>query len=90
MLQSADLEVAAKELNSRFGGEVVPPGDPRYDEARRVWNAMIDKRPSLVARPRGAADVAAAVDFAREHELPVAVRCGGHSVAGKSAATTGS
>jgi FAD/FMN-containing dehydrogenase len=89
MPQSAELDVAVHELDRRFGGEVIPPGDPRYDRARKVWNAMIDKRPSLIARPRNAADVAAAVDVAREHGLPVAVRCGGHSVAGKSACDDG-
>jgi len=87
--QSAEMDVAVRDMNRRFGGEVIQPGDPRYDEARRVWNAMIDKRPSLIARPSDATDVAAAVDFAREHGLPVAVRCGGHSVAGKSACDDG-
>jgi FAD/FMN-containing dehydrogenase len=89
MPQSAELEVAVKELNGRFSGEVIPPDDRGYDEARRVWNAMIDKRPALIARPRDAADVAGAVDFAREQGLSVAVRCGGHSVAGKGVCDDG-
>jgi FAD/FMN-containing dehydrogenase len=89
MQPSTVTDFSVQELSSRFSGEVVSPGDPGYDEARRVWNAMIDKRPGLIARPREAAGVAAAVDFAREHGLPVAVRCGGHSVAGKSACDDG-
>jgi FAD/FMN-containing dehydrogenase len=86
MPQSAVLD---QELNRRFGGEVIAPGNPGYDESRRVWNAMIDKRPILIARPRDATDVATAVDFARERGLPVAVRCGGHSVAGKGVCDEG-
>jgi FAD/FMN-containing dehydrogenase len=66
-----------------FSGELVLPHDPSFDQARRVWNAMIDKRPSLIVRPLGTADVLAAVGFARQNGLPVAARCGGHSVAGK-------
>jgi FAD/FMN-containing dehydrogenase len=89
MPRAAELDVAVQELNRRFRGEVVAPGDRGYDEARRVWNAMIDKRPGLIARPRDATDVAAAVDFAREQGLPVAVRCGGHSVAGKGVCDDG-
>jgi FAD/FMN-containing dehydrogenase len=89
MPQSTEVDVAVNELNSRFDGEVIQSDDPGYDEARRVWNAMIDRRPALIARPRGAADVAAAVDFAREQGLPVAVRCGGHSVAGKGVCDDG-
>jgi FAD/FMN-containing dehydrogenase len=89
MQQSTELEVAAGELNGRFRGDVIAPDDPAYDEARRVWNAMIDKRPALIARPQDTADVAAAVDFARERSLPIAVRCGGHSVAGKGVCDDG-
>jgi FAD/FMN-containing dehydrogenase len=66
----------------RFSGEVITPADTRYDTARRVWNVMIDKRPALVVQPRNAADVVAAVAFAREQQLSLAIRGGGHSVAG--------
>jgi len=65
-------------------GVVLCPGDEGYDAARAIPNAMIDRRPAIIARCSGAADVVACVRFAREHDLVVAVRGGGHSVAGKS------
>ncbi len=65
-------------------GEMLWPGVAGYDGARRVWNGMIDRRPALIARCAGAADVAAAVRFARAHGLLVAVRGGGHHVAGSA------
>ena len=71
-------------LHEVLSGELVLPDDPRYDEARTVYNAMIDKRPAVIARCATTADVAASVNFARENELVVAVRSGGHSVAGLS------
>ena len=68
----------------RFTGQIVRPDDPEYDQARIVWNAMADKRPALIARCGGVDDVITAVRFAREQDLVVAVRGGGHSVAGFS------
>ncbi len=65
-----------------FAGELLRDGDPGYDEARTVFNAAIDRRPALIARCTGVADVQAALGYAREQSLPVSVRCGGHSVAG--------
>jgi len=65
-------------------GEVVVPGDPDYDRARVVWNGMIDRFPAVVARCAGPADVIAAVGFARDQDLVVAVRARGHSVGGFS------
>jgi FAD/FMN-containing dehydrogenase len=62
--------------------EVVRPSDDDYDDARRVWNTAVDRRPALIMRPREAAGVARAVDLARTHDLPLAVRGGGHSPAG--------
>lgn len=69
-------------LREPFGGELISPDHPGYDEARKVWNGMIDRRPALIARCTGVADVRSAVRFAREHDLLVAVRGGGHNVAG--------
>ena len=70
------------ELASRLRGQLLEPGDTGYDEARRVWNGMIDRRPSLVSRCRNAADVMASVNYAREQGLSIAVHSGGHNVAG--------
>src|SRR6266850_2733530 len=65
-------------------GQSLFPGEPDYDTTRAIPNAMIDRRPAVIARCTGAADVIACVRFAQEHDLLVAVRGGGHSVAGKS------
>jgi hypothetical protein len=65
-------------------GALLCPGDAGYDEARTIWNAMIDKRPALIARCAGVADVINAVNFARTHDLLVAVRGGGHNMAGNA------
>src|SRR4051812_9807834 len=70
------------ELPAEFKGQVLYPGDPGYDESRRVFNGMIDRRPALVIRPFSAADVIDAVNVARQNGLPVAIRGGAHSVAG--------
>jgi hypothetical protein len=75
---------AVQELRDSLRGALLLPGQPGYDEARRVLNASIDKRPALVVQPSGPADVGTAIDFAREHGLLLAVKCGGHSYAGKS------
>ena len=81
---SAPDAQAIQELKLEFGGEIIYPGDAGYDTARRVWNGAIDRRPALIARCTGLADVLAAVKFAREHRLLVAVRGGGHNVAGNA------
>jgi hypothetical protein len=73
---------AVQELAAGLGGEVIQSGDERYEAARRVWNGMIDRRPALIIRCAGVSDVLAAVGFARTHDLAVAVRGGGHGIAG--------
>jgi FAD/FMN-containing dehydrogenase len=75
---------AVEELRASLRGALLLPGQPGYDDARRVLNASIDKHPALVVQPSGAADVRTAVDFARTHALLLAVKCGGHSYGGKS------
>ena len=75
------LESARTELPA-FGDRLIGPDDPRYDEARALFNAMIDKRPALIARCETADDVAAAIRFARDHDLRIAVRGGAHNGAG--------
>ncbi|SDL75487.1 FAD/FMN-containing dehydrogenase [Geodermatophilus siccatus] len=75
-----------QELRHVFAGRLITPADPDYDEARRVWNACIDRRPALIARCADAADVSAAIGFARRHGLEVSVRGGAHSAAGVAVA----
>ncbi|GKZ14289.1 FAD-binding oxidoreductase [Haladaptatus sp. T7] len=77
-------ETGVEPLRAQLKGELVTPDDPDYDEERSVWNGMINKRPAMVARCDGVADVRAAVNVAREYDLPVAVRGGGHGVAGRA------
>ena len=77
-------EAAVEEFKSSLRGELILPGDENYDEARQVWNANIDRRPALIARCAGVADVINAVNFAHTSNLLVAVRGGGHNVAGSS------
>jgi FAD/FMN-containing dehydrogenase len=66
-----------QQLRGRFRGALLRPGEEGYDEARRVWNGAVDRRPALIARCAGADDVAEAVRFAREQDLLVSVRGGG-------------
>jgi FAD/FMN-containing dehydrogenase len=73
---------AVAELHASLGTNVITPSDAGYEAARRVWNGMIDRRPAAVARCRGAADVIEVVRIARSHGIPLAVRGGGHNVAG--------
>jgi FAD/FMN-containing dehydrogenase len=80
MIEAAEVE----KLKSGIRGVVLCPGEAGYDTTRAIPNAMIDRRPAVIARCTGAADVIASLRFAREHDLVVAVRGGGHSVAGKS------
>jgi FAD/FMN-containing dehydrogenase len=75
-------EAVVEEFRTRLRGQVIGPGDPDYDELRRVQNGMIDRYPRLIARCRDAADVIAAVNYGRERRMAVAVRGGGHNAAG--------
>ncbi len=82
-------EATVQELRESVRGEVIAPRDPGYDEARRIWNGAHDRRPALIVRCDGADDVIAAVGFARSNDLPIAVRGGGHSIAGFSTVDDG-
>jgi FAD/FMN-containing dehydrogenase len=87
MISGADT--ALEELRFRLGGAVYEPGAPEFAETCTLFNAMVERRPALVARCAAPDDVTAALAFAREHELAIAVRAGGHSVAGLSLADDG-
>lgn len=81
--QAIDIDSAAIDgLRGEFRGALLRPGEEGYDEARRIWNGAIDRRPAIIARCAGADDAVAAVRFARERDLLVSVRGGGHAVAG--------
>jgi hypothetical protein len=75
-------EARVQELGDNLHGDLIRPGDPDYDEARAVWNGMIDRYPRLIVRPVTVEDVVAAVNLARENNILLAVRGGGHNVAG--------
>ena len=75
-------DVAVQELRGDLVGPLLCLGDDGYDETRKVWNGMIDRRPALIARCAGVADVIAAVNFARAHQVLVSVRGGGHNTPG--------
>jgi FAD/FMN-containing dehydrogenase len=89
MAQALIGSTAVEGLAQEVAGDVIAPAAPGYDEARTLYNRMIDKRPALIVRPTGTADVVAAVRFARAEGLPIAIKCGGHSVAGASACDDG-
>ena len=80
MFTTSDIAAFAKGLR----GQLLRPGDDTFDEARRIWNGMIDKRPALIVRAAGVSDVIQAVEFARESGLVLAVRGGGHNVSGNA------
>jgi FAD/FMN-containing dehydrogenase len=77
-------EEAVQGLVARTRGPVLRPGGPGYDDARAIWNGLIDRRPALIVQCSGAADVVDAVNFAREHELLLSIKAGGHNVAGNA------
>ena len=78
-----------RDLDGSFDGEIVRPGDPGYDAARVVWNGLVDRHPALIVRPTHVGDVVTALRFAREEDLLIAVRCGGHSIPGFSTCDDG-
>jgi FAD/FMN-containing dehydrogenase len=82
-------ESSLRDFRFRMRGETLILGDAGYDEARRVWNGMFDRRPAIIARCTGVADVIAAVNFARDNGLEIAVRGGGHSMSGQSVCDDG-
>jgi FAD/FMN-containing dehydrogenase len=82
MASPAVNERSLRRLRVRLGNRLLEPGDTAYDDARAVWNGMIDRRPRLVAQCATPDDVAACIEFANENPLLVAVRGGGHNVAG--------
>ena len=83
-LQATKLEERITKLAAGFAGQILLPGNDAYENARRIWNAMIDRRPALIACCATGADVSRAVTFARETGLPLAVRGGGHNIAGSA------
>jgi FAD/FMN-containing dehydrogenase len=80
---------AIEEFKAHFHGEVVLPSDAGYEETRQIWNAMIDRRPALIARCKSPEDVVHAVNFARVHEALVSIRGGGHNIAGNAVCDDG-
>jgi FAD/FMN-containing dehydrogenase len=87
MAQTADVtlsEETVQGLIAQTRGPVLRPGDPGYDDARALWNGLIDRRPALIVQCSGAADVVDAVNFAREHDLLLSIKGGGHNVAGNA------
>ena len=82
-------EATVAEFRTALRGELIQPGDPGYDEARKVHNGMIDKRPQMIARCSDVADVISCVSFARENDVLLAVRGGGHNGGGLGVADDG-
>jgi len=80
----ADIKAAADALRANFSGDMLVAADAAYESCRRVHNGLIDRRPAIIARCRGVGDVQAAVRLARAHQLEIAVRGGGHNVAGNA------
>jgi UDP-N-acetylenolpyruvoylglucosamine reductase len=85
MLNAASIYVLKQQLR----GALLTPRDAEYETARRVWNGMIDKRPALIARCTGTSDIVACIHFAREHDVLISVRGGGHNYAGKAVCDDG-
>src|SRR5437764_12049565 len=84
MVEYALRPPAILRLKARWCGELIGPEDSGYEAARRVWNGLIDKHPALIAYCADVADVVQALQWARDQQLPIAVRSGGHSLSGHS------
>jgi FAD/FMN-containing dehydrogenase len=80
---------SVRSLAERLDGRLLTPGDPGYAEARKVWNAMVDRRPRMIVRCASRADVASAVRFARDQDLEIGVRCGATASSGWPFPTAG-
>jgi FAD/FMN-containing dehydrogenase len=84
---TAEAQIDSEALQAfamQIRGAVLRAGDPGYDDARRIWNGLIDRHPALIVQCTGAADVVDAVNFAREHGLLLSIKAGGHNVAGNA------
>src|SRR4051812_41504073 len=73
---------AISDFTATFRGELLSPSTPDYDEARKVWNGMVDRHPAHIARCKSVADVQSAIRYGRENKVPIAIRGGGHNAAG--------
>ena len=83
------LKLNTDTLQSKIKGTIILPDHSAYDDARRIWNAMIDRRPALIVRCGQGSDVAPAIAFAREHNLEISIRGGGHHIGGHSVSDNG-
>jgi FAD/FMN-containing dehydrogenase len=83
------MKLSIDELRRLHRGQIMLPGDAGYDDARSVWNSMIDRRPAAIARCQGATDVVTCVNFARDQNLPISIKGGGHNIAGLAVAEGG-
>ncbi|HEX2647115.1 MAG TPA: FAD-binding oxidoreductase, partial [Candidatus Dormibacteraeota bacterium] len=77
VIDQQSASALATELRRSFSGDILTAGDPEYDEARTIWNAMVDKKPAVIARCATTEDVAASVKLARRQGLEASIRCGG-------------
>src|SRR5262245_44528157 len=82
-------EEATENLKTKVKGQIVLPSEPSYDEVRKIWNAMIDRRPALILRCADASDIPHAISFARENGLEISIRGGGHNIAGNALCDNG-
>jgi len=84
-IKTMNIQAAnVRELKGIVKGGILVPDEPRYEEARQIWNAMIDRRPALIVQCADADDVAPAIAFARKNQLEISIRGGGHNIAGNA------